>query len=78
MECAKKYRRQGIASMFLNILAKEADKANNVLVLFPAEDWMLKWYSRFGFKTIQESPVIMARKPLTAVMRQDKHDDRNN
>lgn len=61
--------------MFLDLLAKEADKAGKLLVLFPEQEWHANWYKKFGFKIIQPDPVLMARPPLNAVKRQEPHDD---
>ena len=78
LECAKKYRKQGIASMFLDSLVKEADKAGKVLVLFPEQEWQAEWYGKFNFVIIQPDPVLMARKPLTSRDAKAPNDDRNN
>jgi predicted N-acetyltransferase YhbS len=63
------HRRQGYASMLVQKVCAEADKAGKVLILTvrPYDvigmdgEQLAEWYGRFGFRVIQQSPVLMAR-----------------
>lgn len=67
----EQHRKQGYASLLMQKVCAEADDAGKVLLLMPKpyDDWkmgrdeLIEWYARFGFKSIQASPVIMARRP---------------
>lgn len=65
-------RQQGFASMLLQKVCAEADKAGIVLLLHPkpyddaplTREQLADWYSRFGFDVIQTHPAtLMARPP---------------
>ena len=58
------HRNKGAANKLMDTICEEADKAEKVLLLMPAdEEWLQKWYESHGFKVIQKSPVLMARPP---------------
>ncbi len=57
-------RHQGRATALLARTCAEADRAGVVLMLMPDGD-LEQWYAVFGFATIQNKPIIMARPPLT-------------
>lgn len=65
-------RRQGHASNLMALLCKEADQDGTILVLTPARYGngplgrlqLQRWYEAFGFKVIQDMPVLMCRDPL--------------
>ena len=60
----KWHRKKGAANKLMDAICEEADKAQKVLMLMPAEsEWLLKWYASHGFKVFQNSPVLMARPP---------------
>lgn len=67
----EQHRKQGYASMLLQKVCAEADKAGKVLLLMPKpydtpaldRAQLADWYSRFGFEPIQASPIVMARRP---------------
>jgi N-acetylglutamate synthase-like GNAT family acetyltransferase len=44
-------------------ICREADEDSTVLFLTAATDRLGSWYARFGFRTIQDEPQIMARPP---------------
>lgn len=65
-------RRQGLATGLLERVAIEADGANTILLIVvkPYDedgitdlDALQKFYAKFGFVTIQQEPVLMARQP---------------
>lgn len=78
LEVPEEDRRQGFATMLLTRTAREADKANTVLLIVvkPYGDGstdlpaLQKFYGKFGFITIQHEPVLMARQPNTVNLRQ--------
>jgi predicted GNAT family acetyltransferase len=64
------HRRQGYASMLMQKVCAEADKAGIVLLLHVkpygdsitmSRDELADWYSRYGFDPIQAEPMLMAR-----------------
>lgn len=64
-------RKQGYATELMKSITEDADIEGVVLILTPRtfgktaglED-LAKWYARFGFQTIQTTPVkLMARMP---------------
>jgi predicted GNAT family acetyltransferase len=63
------HRRQGYASILMQKVCAEADRAGKLLLLRPLpfdgdgpdQQQLADWYSRFGFDPIQESPLLMAR-----------------
>lgn len=57
-------RHQGRATALMMRTCAEADRDGLVLMLMPG-DGLDQWYAMFGFATIQNSPMIMARPPLT-------------
>jgi ribosomal protein S18 acetylase RimI-like enzyme len=70
------HRRQGYASMLMQKVCAEADRAGKVLMLtvrpfdtiaMDAKQ-LTEWYGRYGFDVIQQSPVLMAR-PARAPMK---------
>lgn len=69
------HRRKGYASLLLQKVCAEADEAGKVLLLMPkpydvpamSRDELEDFYQRFGFQTIQQRPVLMARRPGAGV-----------
>ena len=68
----EQHRKQGYASLLMQKVCAEADKASKVLILMPqpfdvpelSKDQLTDWYAQFGFDVIQEKPTrLMARKP---------------
>lgn len=57
-------RKQGHATRLLAQVCAEADKACKVLVLMADSVPLSTFYSRFGFKVMQEHPIVMVRSPL--------------
>lgn len=63
------HRRQGYASMLMQKVCAEADRAGKVLILTvrPYDvigmdgTQLQEWYGRYGFQIIQQDPVLMAR-----------------
>lgn len=68
------HRGHGYASLLLQKVRAEADEAGKVLLLMPRpyddqpmdRDALIAFYQRIGFETIQERPVLMARRPGSA------------
>lgn len=66
-------RRQGHATALLRMVCADADLSGFVLLLSPEPeddgmpiDALAAWYSRLGFVTIQDEPMLMARAPRQA------------
>jgi ribosomal protein S18 acetylase RimI-like enzyme len=65
----EQHRRQGYASMLMQKVCAEADRAGKVLMLSvrPYDvigmdaGQLQEWYGRFGFDVIQQNPTLMAR-----------------
>lgn len=60
-------RGKGHASMLMQKVCSEADKAGLVLLLQPRsevipQDKLLSFYEKFGFQVVQPNPIIMARQ----------------
>lgn len=70
------HRRQGYASLLLQKVCAEADKAGKVLLLMPRaydvpamdREQLQDFYRRFGFDVIQERPVTLMARPAGAAM----------
>jgi predicted acetyltransferase len=56
------HQRQGFATKLMQSVCRDADYDGVVLVLMPL---VHSFYERFGFKQIQNDPIIMARAPVT-------------
>jgi N-acetylglutamate synthase-like GNAT family acetyltransferase len=60
-------RRKSHATILLHQVCYEADKKQKVLMLMPdsvgemSNKQLMKFYEKFGFKKIQDNPVLMAR-----------------
>jgi len=61
--------RKGHATSLMHKVCKEADRAGITLILTckqfqdgMTDEQLIKWYGRFGFISIQDEPVIMARQ----------------
>lgn len=74
VHCALPARRQRLATMLLNFTCQEAD-ANGITLLLtarpcddegPPQEVLVRWYSKFGFRALQDSPLglLMARQVL--------------
>lgn len=63
------HRKQGYATELMKTICEEADLTKTVLMLNPKMfgnpglKELPRWYARFGFMTIQQSPHLMARMP---------------
>ncbi len=55
------HRRCGLASELLNRTIQEADRARMTLMLTIDDPTLEAFYARFGFQTIQRSPILMVR-----------------
>lgn len=68
-------RNKGHATSLLKEVCQEADESQTLLVLVPnsfdtnalTTDQLEKWYEKFGFKRIQDKPVLMCRDPKRKV-----------
>ena len=67
-------RRQGYATELMQSLCADADREGRVLMLNPKPFGQVaglvdlaRWYERFGFVVIQQTPRLMARRPQVAV-----------
>lgn len=69
---SEQYQRQGYATALLQEVCEEADRAGITLVLWPrpygddiamSAPMLQRWYAGFGFRAIQQDPVLMARAP---------------
>lgn len=68
-------RKKGHATSLMKEVCQEADEAQTLLVLVPDSfdpegmntDQLEKWYEKFGFKRIQDKPVLMCRDPKRKV-----------
>lgn len=64
----KTERRKGFATALLNMICYEADKHKILLILKPdamgamSNKRLVKFYQSFGFKQIQNGPILMARQ----------------
>lgn len=64
--------RKGHATTLMWTVCHEADQDRTVLILQPKrfadgeldDEKLVRWYSKFGFRTIQQEPVLMARQPI--------------
>ena len=54
-------RGKGSASAMLIRVCNQATRDGKALMLMPDTPELARWYERFGFKTVQESPLLMAR-----------------
>lgn len=71
MQVPKEKRGRGAGSRLLKKVCAEADQRRNVLLVEVApygdsegtKEQLYNWYHRFGFRKIQEEPLIMARAP---------------
>lgn len=68
LSTAETERRKGFATALLNMICYEADK-NKILLILTAESTgamtnkrLVKFYQSFGFKKIQNGPILMARQ----------------
>jgi N-acetylglutamate synthase-like GNAT family acetyltransferase len=56
------YRKQGYATELIKQITDAADESKTVLALMCKAE-LTRWYARFGFVTIQQKPILMARMP---------------
>lgn len=56
------HRKEGYATELLKKITDAADESGTVLALICKAD-LTRWYARFGFTTIQQNPILMARMP---------------
>lgn len=61
--------RKGHATLLMHQVCAEADRSGMVLILMPAkfdegmgDEKLQRWYAKFGFALIQETPPLMARQ----------------
>lgn len=56
------FRKQGYATELIKQITNAADESKTVLALMCKAE-LTRWYARFGFVTIQQTPILMARMP---------------
>jgi N-acetylglutamate synthase-like GNAT family acetyltransferase len=56
------FRKQGYATELLKQITNAADESGTVLALMCKAE-LTRWYGLFGFTTIQQKPILMARMP---------------
>lgn len=69
LETPAEDQRKGYATALLHQVTAEADRAAMVLILLPdphgiEQATLEAFYARFGFRKIQDAPVLMARQPV--------------
>lgn len=65
----KRQRGKGNGSKLLQRVCNKADEAGIILILTPhaygdislTNDKLIEWYTRHGFETIQQDPILMMR-----------------
>ena len=61
LQVSEDARGQGHGSALMREVCAEADKAQTVLMLTADDTRLADWYARFGFKLIQDGPLLMVR-----------------
>lgn len=55
-------RGKGYASAMLRDICQQASQEGKALMLMPETVDLASWYSRHGFKVVQDKPLLMARQ----------------
>lgn len=62
----EEFRGKGEATELMNAVCEQADEHDILLLLIADTYELAKFYNLFGFSVIQESPILMARRPKGA------------
>lgn len=61
------HQAKGEGTKLMNELCRRADLSNCLLVLTPDTPKLESWYLKFGFRRIQDKPVLLCRDPKVKV-----------